>query len=168
MAEKFEIYQTGASFASNKTEATSLASKSSIGEIKNGKVVYSIYEVLYLLETKRAELIKGDKRVTFTELIKKASDIVYIVFRDLRDKGYILKEGLKFGADFRVYSKGSKPSQAHAKYLLYALSSNQKISPTNIAAKSRVAHSTNKKLLIAIVDSEEDITYLESNWINLS
>ena len=118
MSQKFEIYQTGTSFSSNKQEAISLASKSLIGEIKNGKVVYSIYEVLYLLETKKAELVKNNKKIPFNELIKKANNLIYIAFKDLRDKGYILKEGLKFGADFRVYSKGSKPGEAHAKYIL--------------------------------------------------
>ncbi|HLC22649.1 MAG TPA: hypothetical protein VJJ79_02655 [Candidatus Nanoarchaeia archaeon] len=32
------------------------------------------------------------------------------------------------------------------------------------AAKNRVAHSTRKKLLIAIVDDENDVTYYSISW----
>jgi tRNA-intron endonuclease len=81
----------------------------------------------------------------------------------LRNKGYILKEGLKFGADFRVYGKGDKPGKSHAKYLLYIVDT-KKIDTLDFAAKARIAHSTNKVLLIAIVDSESDISYYETRW----
>ncbi len=164
MASKFEIYQSGENnFFSNKKEAIDLASKSSIGELKSGKATYSIYEVLYLLEKKQAELIKGSKGIKFEQLLSKADNNIYLVFKDLRDKGYILKEGLKFGADFRVYNKGDKPGKAHAKYLLHVVSA-KKIDTRAFAAKARIAHSTNKILLMAIVDSEEDVSYYEINW----
>ena len=159
----FPIYQTGSSFHSNSSEAIALASKSSLGEIKSGKVVYSIYEVLYLLEGKKAELLKGAKIVKFSELLRKASESVYNVFKDLRDKGNVLKEGLKFGADFRVYEKGQSPGKAHSKYLLYVINS-KKIDVLNFAAKARIAHSTNKILLLAIVDGEGDVSYYEVKW----
>ena len=33
------------------------------------------------------------------------------------------------------------------------------------AAKNRVAHSTKKRLLLAVVDEEGDVSYWESRWI---
>lgn len=159
----FQIYQTGNSFYSNASNAMALASSSSFGEIKEGKVVYSIYEVLYLLEDKKAELIKGKNKIKFSNLLKKSSPSIYAIFRDLRNKGNILKEGLKFGADFRVYLPGEKPGKNHAKYLLYVVKG-EKINLQDFAAKARIAHSTKKILLLAIVDSEEDTSYYEVNW----
>lgn len=165
MTEKFQIYVQDSGFYSNKKQAIDLASSSSIGELKNGKVVYSIYEVLYLLELKKAEAINSkDKKISFHELLKKADHSVYLVFKDLRNKGDIVKEGLKFGTDFRVYEKGSKPGKAHAKYLLYIIKGSKKLNIPDFAAKARISHSTNKTLLLAIVDSEEDISYYEVNW----
>ena len=35
----------------------------------------------------------------------------------------------------------------------------------DFASKNRVAHSTRKKLLIAVVDEENDVSFWESNWI---
>jgi tRNA-intron endonuclease len=34
----------------------------------------------------------------------------------------------------------------------------------DFSAKNRVAHSTNKTLLIAIVDEESDVSYYEVKW----
>ena len=164
---KFLIYKTSNSFSSNTKESIDLASTSYIGEVKNGKTVYSLFEVLYLLEKNKAELLDSkDKNISFRELMNKneKSHEIYLAFKDLRDKGHILKEGLKFGTDFRVYKKGDKPGKDHAKYLLYAISQNAKVNLKEITSKARVAHSTNKILLLAIIDAEEDINYYEINW----
>ncbi|MDP1728586.1 MAG: tRNA-intron lyase, partial [archaeon] len=124
----FPIYQTKNAFHSNSKDALDLASKSYLGEIKDGKVHYSLYEALLLLDTKKADILDSkNKKQKHNDLIKKANPLLYLVFRDLRNKGHILKEGLKFGSDFRVYNKGDKPGKAHAKYLLEALSSNKKL-----------------------------------------
>jgi len=159
---KFPIYQSGNSFYSNKSDALNLSSSSSIGEIKEGKVIYSIYEVLYLLEQKKVELIKGKNKINFSELIKRANSSAYVVFKDLRDKGNIVKEGMKYGSDFRIYKPGTKPGKGHAAYLVSVIE--KTINLKDISAKSRVAHSTNKKLILALIDKEQDITYLQVEW----
>ena len=70
---------------------------------------------------------------------------------------------MKFGAEFRIYEK-NKP---HATYLTLITTSKQKLNIKEFIAQNRVAHSTAKKLLIAIVDSQQDITYYEVNWAKL-
>jgi tRNA-intron endonuclease len=167
---KTQIYQIGNNFFSNQESAMLLTDKSFFGELKDGKVIYSIYEALYLLDKNKAELIntKNDKKVLFKELIKNLKDpSYYFVFKDLRDKGMIVKEGLKFGTDFRVYDKNQVPGKNHAKYLLYILESKDKINLKDLTSKARVANSTSKALLLAIKDSEGDINYYEINWKNL-
>jgi len=159
---KFEVYKTGNSFFSNKKEAVALFEQRKLGELKNGKVMYSLFEVLYLLDEKKIDVIMGKIGAGFDDLIKKDIKKKYVVFRDLRDKGYVLKEGLKFGVDFRVYEKDTY-REGHAKYLLHIVDS-PKMDLRDFSAKSRVSHSTNKKLLLAVVDSEEDITYFEVDW----
>lgn len=170
MPSKFQFYQSGSSFFSNKKEAMNLCSESYFGELKEGKVIYSVYEAFYLLEKKKAELVKDNKKIRFEQLLHSIKDrrmkASYTAFKDLRDKGYVLKEGLKFGVDFRVYEKDAYRKD-HAKYLLYILSEKEKLDLRNFSARSRVAHSTNKKLLMAIVDSEEDVTYFEIDWKKL-
>lgn len=161
----FEIYFEKQGFYSNKSEARDLASSSFFGELKEGKIHYNIYEVLYLLEKKKAFILDNkNKPISINKISSKTNKNTYLVFKDLRNKGYILKEGLKFGADFRVYEKGNKPGKQHAKYLLYLSKNKEKLDMKDFCAKARVAHSTNKTLLFAVIDSEQDISYYEVNW----
>ena len=169
MQNKFTIYKEGSSFYSNKNEAIIIANTSFFGELKSGKVIYSLPEVIYLLEKNKAELLnEKNKKISAKELEKKLgkNKKFYLVFKDLRDKGHVVKEGLKFGTDFRVYDKGHKPSINHAAYLLH-IEDSHNIDLKNFCAKARVAHSTAKKLLLAIIDSQEDIGYYEVNWKNV-
>ena len=83
----------------------------------------------------------------------------------MRDRGYIVKTALKFGADFRIYDRGVKPGEDHAKWIVYPVHESESLTWYEFAAKNRVAHSTKKKLLIGIVDDEGDVTYYEIKWI---
>jgi tRNA-intron endonuclease len=82
----------------------------------------------------------------------------------LRKIGYVVKTALKFGADFRVYDKGVKPGEDHAKWIVYPVKESDFITWYEFSAKNRVAHSTKKKLLIGVVDGESDVTYYEIAW----
>lgn len=157
--------------SSNSSEAISLAQKNSFGEKIEDKVQYTLTEAFYLVETKKAEVYSNNKKMSkeevekaFTKIDKKFY-LKYLVFKDLRKQGYIIKTALKFGADFRVYEKGKKPSEAHAKWLVFIEHETNKNSWQEFSGKNRIAHSTKKKLLLAIVDEESDILYYEVNWI---
>ena len=161
----------GENVFSNKKEAMALYDQSRFGEKKDGKVIYSIYEALYLLEKGKLEVKDGRKIVKFEKLIElarvKDSQIRtrFIVFRNMRNRGFIVKTALKFGAEFRVYDRGVKPGQDHAKWILFPVSENSQLTWHDFSANNRVAHSTKKNLLIGVVDEEEDVTYYEIRWL---
>ena len=140
--------------------------------LDNGKVQLSLLEALYLMEKKRLEVLDGrNKPITFEKFLKKAQKVEpkfwirYTVFKDIRDRGYIIKTALKFGADFRIYARGVKPGEDHAKWIVYPVHEGETTTWHEWAAKNRVAHSTRKKLLIAVVDEESDVSYWEARWI---
>ena len=66
------------------------------------------------------------KSVTFEELAKanqarvKDSWTKFIIYRDLRSRGYVVKDGFGFGTDLRVYERGDFPAKA-AKFVIFAL-----------------------------------------------
>ena len=160
----------GKSIISDSKEAKDLYSRNRIGEIVKGKVSYSLVEAMYLLERKRLELKDKGKKITFDVLMrktcKKSNNFFsrYHVYSDLRERGYIVKTALKFGADFRVYEKGVKPGENHALWIVYPVHETDILTWHEFSAKNRVAHSTNKKLLIGIVDEEAQVTYYEVEW----
>jgi len=140
---------------SNSQKAFTLQNSKQLGEKKQNKIIYSKYEALYLVETKKAEFTGKLPK------LKKNEENNYLVFKDLRKKGYIIKTGLKFGTEFRVY----KPKDKHARYLLDITTQKQKLNYKDFIAKNRIAHSTGKKLLIAIIDSQQDVSYYEIGWV---
>ena len=153
-------------------EARELYNKSRFGKVlDDGKVQLSLLEGLYLIE--KGKIRVKDRRgqvYTTKRFIRKARAIEpnfwtrYCVFSDMRNRGYIIKTALKFGADFRVYDRGVKPGEDHAKWIVYPVHEASSITWYEFAAKNRVAHSTKKRLLIGIVDDESDVTYYEIAW----
>ena len=151
--------------------ARNVYEKSRFGEPKGKKFYYSSVEALYLLEEGKMEVIDGrGKSLDFDDFVKKAKKldsrllVRYLVYKEMRKRGYIVKTALKFGADFRVYERGVKPVQAHAKWILFPVYEGSTLTWQEFAAKNRVAHSTKKNLLIAVVDEESDVTYYEIVW----
>lgn len=160
--------------SSNSVEAFGLFEKERFGERVGEKIVYSLVESIYLVENKKMQIFDSkEKEIKLKELTKKFEKrdkkfmTKYLVFKDLRKKGNIVKSALKFGAEFRVYESGSTIGEEHAKWILFCLSEHDKISMQEFSAKNRVAHSTNKKLLIAIVDDEDDVSYYEARWLKI-
>src|SRR3989344_1087430 len=112
--------------AEDTVDSHTLYDQSRFGEIKDGKVHYSLVEGLYLLERGRMEVFDDrDKKISFDDFIKKARKVEpnfwirYVAFKDMRSRGYIVKTALKFGADFRIYDRGIKPGDDHAKWIMY-------------------------------------------------
>ena len=168
-----QAYLVNNEIFSNEVEARTLFKKSSFGKDVGEKIELSTYEALYLLEKGRIKVKEKEKDTSTKDLLKKISkkekrfSEKYIVFKDLRDKGHIPKTGLKFGADFRVYKAGTTPEKAHAEWITFVSKESEKINWQDFASKNRVARSTNKKLLIAIVDEEKEVTYYEVNWMKI-
>lgn len=150
-------------FSSTSPEAYNLNKSKQLGELKNKKILYSSFEIIYLLEKKLAITLKNNKSTNPNKILKRKQknlNLNYTVFKNLRNKGYIVKSGLKFGSEFRIYNKSNK----HAIWLVHITNKN-KISTQDFISKNRIANATNKKLLLAIIDDSLDITYYEINWI---
>ncbi len=152
--------------------ARELYNQSRFGALDGASVLLSFLETYYLLE--KGKIILYDsrkKKIVLKDFLKKAQRkekdfwIRYCVYRDLRNRGYIVKTALKFGADFRVYDRGVKPGEDHAKWIVYPCHETAVLTWYEFSAKNRVAHSTKKRLLLGIVDEEGDVSYWETRWL---
>lgn len=138
----------------------------------DGRVQLSLLEAMYLLQKNRIKIFdRSGKKLSAYQLQLQSKRLEphfltrYAVFADIRNRGYIIKTALKFGADFRVYDRGVKPGEDHAKWIVYPVQESTTLTWQEFSAKNRVAHSTRKKLLIGIVDDEGDVTYYEIRWV---
>ncbi len=152
--------------------ALELHNQGRFGEIHDHRVYLSFLEGLYLLEKEKIKILDPhSKKISSDAFLKKAERkekkfwMKYRVYRDLRDRGYLVKTALKFGADFRVYDRGVKPGEDHAKWIVYPTYEADVLTWHDFSAKNRVAHSTKKRLLLAVVDAEGDVSFWETRWL---
>lgn len=133
---------------------------------KDGIVLeLSSYEVVYLLEKEKIEVFFGKKILSKDKILSnKESMLNYYVFKDLRSKGYVVKSGLKYGFVFRVYDKGKISLDSHAIWLIEPILESERFKISDLTGKNRVAHSTKKTVLLAVVDDESRVTYIETSW----
>jgi tRNA-intron endonuclease len=157
----------------NSDLARELYNHSRYGEILDDqRVQLSVIETLYLLDKGKILLYDSrNKLITFDSFLKRVKKLEtkiwtkFCVFKDIRNRGYIVKTALKFGADFRVYDRGVKPGDDHARWVVYPVHEGETLTWHEFSAKNRVAHSTKKRLLVGCVDLENSVTYWEIRWI---
>ncbi len=128
-------------------------------------------EAMFLVEEGYLQVLQRGRPLSPEELRRKLERKhksffrKYLVYKDLRKKGYLLKAGLKYGADFRVYEKGVAPrkgargAREHARYLVWVLGEGDSLRPGTLVGMNRVAHSVKKLLWLAVVDNDLGITY---------
>ena len=75
-------------------------------------------------------------------------DLDYLVYRDLREHGYVVLPGIKFGCEYAVYEQG--PGIDHAPYMVSVRKRGAYITATDIVRAGRLATSVRKRFIIAV------------------
>jgi len=115
----------------------------------------SLIEAYYLLEKDEIIIfdVKENKDLSPKEFYKLAKNIhhkfeeKYTIYKDLREKGYIPRPGLKFGADFVTYRLG--PGLEHSLFMVHVLPHDAEITAVDMVRAGRLATSVRKKFVIA-------------------
>ena len=115
----------------------------------------SLIEAYYLLLQDKITIfdVKNDKYLSPEEFHSIAKEIhhkfeeKFIIYNDLRKKGYVPRPGLKFGADFVVYKKG--PGLEHSAFIVHVLPTDSKITAIEMVRAGRLATSVRKTFVIA-------------------
>lgn len=87
----------------------------------------------------------------------------YIIYMDLRKRGYIVRNGYGEGIDFRVYKRGADFEKDSAKFLIYPVFEGYPIDLKDLDKMSRVAMSSRKDLIVATVDRLSKPIYYSVN-----
>ena len=145
-----------------------LHEKSMFGKIEADSLNLSLIEACYLLEKGRLEIYEDDVECSAGYIIDILKEQYvygkYLVYRDLKDRGFVIKTGFKYGSDFRLYNRGGGPGKGHSDYLVKVVFESYDINALDFASYVRVSHGVNKKFLLAIVDDDFDITYYNIEW----
>lgn len=134
-----------------------------------------LIEAIYLVEKQKLKVFskegKKKKKLDFKDLMELGNKNVnefhpqFIVFRDLRERGYVVKTGYKFGAHFRLYDRGvklkrgAKAPHEHTKAIVHAVAEESAFSLPEMSRAVRLAHNIRATMWWAILDREGDVTY---------
>ncbi len=145
------------------------------GVSENGKLMLAFYESLFLLS--RGILVVENKKtgqeVTFPDLLKRFqlvknenAWVKYLIYRDLRSRGYVVREGFGLGIDFRVYERGEYGKEI-AKYLIFGIQEGQPVSVEDLARALSYVQSLKKKLVLAVINRRGEVVYYSLSQLNL-
>jgi tRNA-intron endonuclease len=133
---------------------------------REGKtLVLRDYEALYLVHIGRLELKDGSGRsISFERMAeitqRQASDAWtrFIIYRDLRSRGYVVREGFGFGTDLRVYERGDYPKKA-AKYVVFALDEGIEKRIDDLERSVKEMAKMGKEAIIAVIERRGEVIY---------
>ncbi len=135
-----------------------------LGQNEESQEILILDSIEVLLLTERQRLLiweSNDKNKTqydFEKLIEYFAQFderlwhKYIIYMDLRKRGYLVRPGYGEGIDFRVYKRGADFEKDSAKYLIYPVYEGTPIELRDLDKISRVAMSSRKDLIVATVD----------------
>ncbi len=133
-------------------------------------LVLDLIEGYYIYLNNKIDIYRSDgKPISLKEITnickKQYTDfeVKYLVFENLRNKGYIVTPGIKFGCDFAVYVHG--PGIDHAPFLVKVLKPNDEISGVDIVLAGRLATTVKKQFILAVTDvSKKSIRFVGFDW----
>ncbi|MEM3013276.1 MAG: tRNA-intron lyase [Candidatus Bathyarchaeia archaeon] len=136
------------------------------GTPENSDLILSYYEALYLLDKGIIEVIDEETNasISFQQLLTKARIIDkdawvrYLIYRDLRSRGYVVREGFSLGIDFRVYKKGEY-NKSTSDYLVLGIKEGQPIAINDLARVLSRAQSLKKTLILSVLNRRGEIVY---------
>jgi tRNA-intron endonuclease len=154
-----------------KTEDTDKLIESGYGKWVDERWEIALVEAMYLVNKEKLEVKKGKKKMNKKGFLKYCEETErnfharLIVYTDLRERGFVVKTGFKFGCDFRVYArgvkikKGPKAAHEHTKWLVHAIPEEFTCSFPELSRAVRLAQNIRTEMIWAIIDSESDVTY---------
>jgi tRNA-intron endonuclease len=133
-------------------------------------LVLDLIESYYLMQHNELVVRAGSREMVSTKTIKAICrkvysdfDRKYLVFQDLRDRGYVVSPGIKFGCDFAVYERG--PGIDHAPYLIEVYKRKNLVTATGLVLAGRLATTVKKQFILAVPNlNKKNVVYVGFEW----
>jgi tRNA-intron endonuclease len=135
------------------------------GTLEDEVFTLAFYEALYLADKGMLE-VKDEKGspVNFQKLlhcyegVNENAWVNYLVYRDLRSRGYVAREGFGAGIDFRVYERGEYGKET-APYLVLSVQEGKTLGVEELADALQRCQSQKKELILAAMNRRGEIVF---------
>jgi len=175
------LYEKIRAFLSNsdaiiKKDVDTIHSRGFYGTKQNdGTLRLSPVETMFLLERNKIELVdeKTEVQVSLYEYLQRLHEgnpelwTHYLIYRDLRSRGYIVKQGLSEEIPFRIYPRGSEIGKDTSKYLIYIVKEGVPIELTKLDKATTTAKGVGKKLILAVLNRQGEPTYYQVSQVSI-
>ena len=134
------------------------------GEKNDKKIIFSDYEILFLVYIGKLNVLYRKKKLSFhniVDIFSKTDEKLwtkFLIFRDLRSRGYILKEGFGLGIDFRIYERG-KYGDKPSKYVVFAINEGTETDSLEVYNIINKISRMGKEPIIAVIERRGEIIY---------
>jgi len=105
---------------------------------------------------------------TFMSICQKTNSEIltkFLIFRDLKTRGYIVKDGFGFGSDFRVYERGHFGEKG-AKFLIFGFNEGQQEKIGTLQNNIVEITQMGKEPIIAVIERRGEVIYYKINKMN--
>jgi tRNA-intron endonuclease len=91
----------------------------------------------------------------------------FLIYRDLRSRGYVAKEGFGFGADFRVYERGTYEKKP-AKYVVFGINEGTNTKLSSFSKTISDIRIMGKDAIVAVVERRGEVIYYKLEKVNFT
>lgn len=147
------------------SNAEELYEQSGYGRVLRDKTLrLDAKEALYLAARGKLDIGKSSYDKLLSEFSKQDGFLrSFIVYRDIRERGYVITTGAK---DFRIFPRGQKPGKGHSKFLMRVMSERDLIDFSEIIQEATTSANMRKQFILAVLDDEHEITYYEIRLVH--
>jgi tRNA-intron endonuclease, archaea type len=135
------------------------------GTLENKVFTLTYYESLYLLDKGMLEIKDPNGKAkdfqTLLHSYEAKNDntwVNYLVYRDLRSRGYVVREGFGGGIDFRIYERGTYGKDT-APYLIMITQEGKPLPVNDLADALSKCKSQKKELILAVMNRRGEVVH---------
>jgi tRNA-intron endonuclease len=157
----------------SKNQNTEEISSRGYGVAENDELLLTFYEALYLLdkgflevEDENGEKVDSQSLLQCYEGVDENAWAKYLTYRDLRTRGYVVREGFGLGVDFRVYERGEYGKDT-AKYLVLSVQEGKPISLEDLTRIMMQCQSLKKELVLTVMNRRGEIVYYSVSQLQI-
>jgi tRNA-intron endonuclease, archaea type len=143
------------------------------GTLEEKTLTLAFFEALYLqdkamLEVKNQTGDAIDFRTVLQgyEAQNENAWVNYLVYRDLRSRGYVVREGFSAGIDFRIYERGAYGKDS-APYLILVTQEGKPLPINDLADALQKCQSQKKELVLAVMNRRGEIVHYSVGEMHL-
>lgn len=123
-------------------------------------------DALYLVEKGKIDVVDASdgSKLSFNDLLSRFMEVdervwtKYLIYRDLRSKGYVVRDGVGLGIDFQVYGKGEF-GKSLPRYIVVGLCEGESRPISEIVRAVEEAETLGKELKLAVLDRRGEVVY---------